>query len=139
MSKFQCEMFGHILYDPELTYNDVLVREAALIDGMQAVLDEAEAYHIDFTPMGDGLRVQCVFHEHTETLFHNLCQKLVPLLDANVHGKLLFVDKGLDFLHIYLLGQGRFAESTLAIPAVDVGLGAIARDPEPRMKIRKKK
>ena len=122
MAKFDCELFGHFVYGPELSYNDLLAREAELVDAIHAALDASGGEHIDFTPTGDALRVQCVFAHHEEAAFHTACAAVAPLLRGDVQGRMLFVDKGLDMLHLYLLADGRWRESGLRLPAAREGM-----------------
>lgn len=122
MAKFDCELFGHFVYGPELSYNDLLAREAELVDAIHGALDASGGEHIDFTPTGDALRVQCVFAHHEETVFHAACAAVAPLLRSDVEGRMLFVDKGLDLLHLYQLAGGRWRESGLRLPSAREGL-----------------
>lgn len=130
MAKFDCELFGHFFYGPELSYNDLLAREAELVDALHGALDASGGEHIDFTPTGDALRVQCVFAHHEETAFHAACAAVAPLLRDNVEGRMLFVDKGLDLLHLYLLADGVWQEAALRLPDARAGMAAHAhKDP----------
>lgn len=126
MAKFDCELFGHFVYGPELSYNDLLAREAELVDALQGALDASGGEHIDFTPTGDALRVQCVFANHEETAFHAACAAVAPLLRGDVEGRMLFVDKGLDLLHLYLLADGVWQEAALRLPDARAGMAAHA-------------
>ncbi len=114
MAKFDCELFGHFVYGPELSYNDLLAREAELVDAIHGALDASGGEHIDFTPTGDALRVQA-------------CAAVAPLLRGDVEGRMLFVDKGLDLLHLYLLADGTWREAALRLPEARAGMAAHAQ------------
>lgn len=132
MAKFDCELFGHFVYGPELSYNDLLAREAELMDAIHGALDANGGGHIDFAPTGDALRVQCVFARHEEAAFRTACAVVAPLLRGDVEGRMLFVDKGLDLLHLYLLADGRWREAALRLPEPRAGLTSHPhQDPAP--------
>lgn len=74
--------------------------------------------------------MQCVFAHHEETAFHAACAAVAPLLRDNVEGRMLFVDKGLDLLHLYLLADGVWQEAALRLPDARAGMAAHAhKDP----------
>lgn len=126
MAKFDSELFGHFEYGPDLTYNDLLAREAELVDALNIALADAGGAHMDFTPTGDALRVQCVFARHEEESFHAACAAVAPLLRGNVEGRMLFVDKGLAALHLYLLADGCWKEASLRLPKARTGITLLA-------------
>ncbi len=116
MATHQIELFGHVTYSPNLSYQDVLDREEKLKLEAQVLLSGVDADFIHFEAVGDALRFQCVFTDGGESLFHQICDGLCPMMDNGLAGRLLFVDKDLYTLHYYSLGKGTWQEGTLALP-----------------------
>lgn len=116
MDKYRCEMFGHFTYDERLTYQELLDREAELTQDMQLLLERSKAVHIDFTPLGDELMVQCAFGAYSVQTFHALCDDIQKFLCAAVEARLLFVDKHLAMLDMYWITDGGWQEAGVDIP-----------------------
>lgn len=131
MGNYLCEMFAHFEYGEQLTYQELLDREDLLTRDTQSLWEQFQAAHINYTPMGDALMVQCVFRRYDPQLFHDICDTLHPLLCQNVTGRLLFVDKCLNSLHVYSLTEQGWSEAPLRIPPVDEAL-PFADPPTPR-------
>ena len=55
MAIFRCSMFGHIVYDDQLTYQEVLDTEARVPALMQNALEERCAQHTDRAPEAAAL------------------------------------------------------------------------------------
>lgn len=117
MARHNCELFGHISYSAELTYNELYALEADLIDELQNALQGHSALHIDTVGTGDALRVQCVFAEYDEGQFHALCDDVAEAIPANVRARFLFVDKSLTVIHLYCFTNKGWKESALDISA----------------------
>lgn len=117
MARFATELFIQCVYSLDLSYHDLLEREAALKVELTTILEQSEGEYIHFEVMGDVMRVQCVFPRYAEDVFHALCGRVAPLMDGQVEAKMLFVSKDLDFLHIYTLSKGEWLESCLHVPA----------------------
>lgn len=118
MSNYACELFGHFIYADQLSYQELLDREAMLTRDTEEMLRSHQAEHLNYTPSGDELMLQCVFKEYDVDLFHDVCEALSPLLCQAVQGRLLFVDKHLGSLHMYALTEMGWHEATLCIPPV---------------------
>ncbi len=116
MAHYAAELFVQCVYSLDLTYHELLETEGALKISMTAILERKGGEFIHFEEMGDTMRAQCVFHEHSESLCHALCKALAPLMDGRVEARLLLVDKDLDALLYYTLSQGTWQEAALRIP-----------------------
>ena len=116
MSKYQCEMFGQLNYGDVLTYEELQDVEALLILRLDALLQQAGAAHVDFTPTGDVLLVQCVFEAHKLYIFRKLAQELAALLPEAVRGNLFFLQKDLLVQHTYWLSAGCWQEEERRLP-----------------------
>jgi len=117
MAQFATELFVQCVYGLELSYHELLEKEAELKLTMTAILEQGGGEFIHFEEMGDTMRVQCMFVEYGEHIFHPLCESMAPLMDGHVEARLLFVSKDLDFLHIYTISKKRWQESCLHLPA----------------------
>lgn len=116
MSKYQCEMFGQLNYGDVLTYEELQDVEALLIPRLDALLQQAGAAHVDFTPTGDVLLVQCVFEAYKIYIFRKLAQELAGLLPEAVRGNLFFLQKDLFVQHAYWLSAGCWQEEERRLP-----------------------
>lgn len=113
---YHTEMFAHFVYSPDLSYHELMDAEDELKPFFLELLEGQEANYVNFEAVGDTLRVQCVFKSFDETLFHSICEGLKPIIDENLDGRILFVDKGLGALAFYLLDQDGWKESILSLP-----------------------
>lgn len=118
MDTSRCEMFAHFMYDTHLTYHDLLKLETRFMGTVQGLLRSQDADHINFTPMGDGLMVQCVFGDYAPERFRTLCQAISAYMPPTLSGRILFVDKTLDILHIFHLSHASWREHALRIADV---------------------
>lgn len=116
MSFYKIELFGHIVYSPELSYHDLLAREEAVKSMVQEVLEKAEASFIHFEPLSDALRFQCLLPEEREDAFHRICDDFAPHVTKDLDARLLIVDKDLDTLYFYSLTNGRWQEAVMGLP-----------------------
>lgn len=116
MSKYQCEMFGQLNYGDILTYEELQDVEALLIPRLDDLLQQAGAAHVDFTPTGDVLLVQCVFEAYKLYIFRKLAQELAVLLPEAVRGNLFFLQKDLLVQHTYWLSAGCWQEEERRLP-----------------------
>ena len=131
MSAYQCELFGHFVYSEDLSYADLLERETDLMGAFDRLLRDMDAAHIDFTPTGDALRVQCMFADAEDALFHSVCDAAAPLLANDIKGKMLFVDKDLAHISMYYLEKSAWKEAAIALPGAREALNRAEPDPEP--------
>lgn len=116
MAHYETELFVQCVYSLELSYHDLLEREAELKLAINEALENNGAEFIHFEPMGDTMRAQCMFAAHAEDLFHEICKGLAPHMDGNVEARLLFVHKNLDLLHIYTISKKKWKEACLSLP-----------------------
>lgn len=114
--RFKTELFAHFVYSQKLSYEELLVKEEFFQEALTQILTDAEAQFINFTPLGDTLRVQCVLEAHGESLFQEICEAIAALMDETLEGRLLFVEKELDILAIYCLAQKKWQESIIQVP-----------------------
>ena len=122
MAKFRYEMFGHLVYDDSLTYEELIAREEQLTTEFSARLKGMEASHIHFEPQGDALYVQCVFAEKDANDFESVCHSLCELVGKEVAARLLFVGKELDGLWCFFIHNGLCQTAELCLPSPRLGL-----------------
>ena len=116
MPKFRCELFGHFVFAEEMSYADLLEKEARLKEELSELFVQAGFAHMHFTPIGDFLLVQGVAADHDQDLFHEVCEAVRQLLDEGVQARLLFVDRFLDSVYFYVLNNEKWWESFLEWP-----------------------
>ncbi|MDL2209511.1 hypothetical protein LJC26_01740 [Desulfovibrio sp. OttesenSCG-928-O18] len=143
MSFYKVELFGHVVYSPDLSYHDLLDREEAVKNTVQEILEKAEGSFIHFEALGDTLRFQCVLPEEREEVFHAICDNLAPHVKDGLDARLLIVDKDLDTLYSYVIVSGRWQEAVIGLPpagklakAAPVTLGRLPTD-HPQQKKKK--
>ena len=116
MSYHKMELFGHIVYSPDLSYDDLLAREEAAKAIIQTTLENVDGDFIHFEALGDALRFQCVLPEKQDAVFHDICDKLAPHIKNGLDARLLLVDKDLDILYYYSITGGHWQEATVGLP-----------------------
>lgn len=116
MGRYQCEMFGRFIYGDILTYEELQDVEALFVPRLDELLQQAGAAHVDFTPTGDILLVQCAFEAQKLYIFRKLAQELAALLPQAVRGNLLFLKKDLSVQHLYWLEAGSWREEERLLP-----------------------
>jgi hypothetical protein len=124
------EMFCRFVYSPELSYEELLTLEAELKISLTGALGEFGGEFVQFEETGDAVRLQCVFAEYDEDMFHALCDRIAPLTDGKVEAGILFVDKDLEKLHVYAVHEGTWRECCVDLPAFGP-LTELAADREP--------
>ena len=116
MSFLQIELFGHVVYSPDLSYQDLLTREEEVKALVQGVLETAGGDFIHFEALGDTLRFQCVFPEERDAVFHSICDGLAPHVKNGLDARMLMVDKDLGAVYFYSLTDGRWQEAVIGLP-----------------------
>lgn len=127
MSQFTIELFGHIVYSPDLSYHDLLDREEQAKAKVQDVLEKASAEFIHFEALGDILRFQCALPEQNDAVFHSICDDLAPFVTNGLDARLLLVDRDLNAVYFYTIVNGKWQEATIGFPPP----GYLAPKPEP--------
>lgn len=116
MATFACSMFGQILYDDNLTFQELLETEERIKDLMQAALCEYGAQHFDFTAQADSLLMECVFPEMNRENNHEICDSIIRHLGPNVLARFMFMDRYMDSVAFYFMGRGKWHEQALNVP-----------------------
>ncbi len=116
MAHFACTMFGHILYDDSLTYQELLETEARVMAVMRAALEECGAHHIDFAAQADSLLMECVFAQVDREINRTLCDAVIRHFGSSVLARFTFVDRAMDSVVFYFLGRGKWKEQALSVP-----------------------
>ena len=116
MPKHRCEFFGRFVFAEELSYADLLEKEAQLKEELSRLFVEAGFAHMHFISTGDFLLMQGVAVEHDQAVFQEVCTKVSQLLDEGVEGRLLFVDRFLESVHFFVLSNKAWQENFLEWP-----------------------
>ena len=141
MPKFRCELFGHFIFAEELSYAELLEKEAQLKEELSGLFVQADFVHLHFTSTGDFLLVQGVAAEHDQDLFQEVCEAVSQLLDASVEARLLFVDRFLDSVYFYALNNETWRETFLEwpLPKDVLSKGIVLPDPPLPASARRRK
>lgn len=135
MAHFRYECFCTLVYDSELTYEEVEERETTLETRMTEILESCDAKHIDFVPDSDALQIQCAFADWRAEDFRLLCAEIADLAVDGVRGRLLVVSKDLNEISVALLAEGKPVLARVPLPepgkAARKKSGAIALTAEP--------
>ena len=115
MSFHKIELFGHVVYSPDLSYDDLLSREEEVKALVQGILERAGGEFIHFEALGDTLRFQCVLPEERESVFHAICDNLAPHVKNGLDARMLLVDKDLDTLYSYSITGGKWQEAVIGL------------------------
>ncbi len=116
MDQTSSEIFGHFLYDESLTYDELLHTEETLTSAIEDLLKRAGAEHVDFTPMGDSLMLQCCCQGHKVYIFRKLACELSEILPPNITGRICCLSHALETCHIYWLRKNAWQEISHPIP-----------------------
>lgn len=116
MSFHKIELFGHVVYSPDLSYDDLLTREDEVKAMVQGVLEKAGGEFIHYEALGDALRFQCVLPEEREEVFHTICDDLAPSVKDGLDARLLMVDKDLGAVYFYSVTGGKWQEAVTGLP-----------------------
>lgn len=122
MARLLYECFCTLIYDAELTYEEVLEREEQVKEAMQMLLLDSGAVHIDFVPLSDSLQVQWAFAELSEDDWKNLCTNIAELAVSGVQAKTLLVDRNLEELQLAYLAHGKALLTRQELPPPDEAL-----------------
>ena len=117
MDKTLSEVFGEFTYSQSISYEDLLSREQKLLEELDHIFLDAGAEYLDFTPLGDILKLQCGFESHNLDLFQEIAQKIAIIMPGKVPGRLVCLQKNLDSFHIYWLERGQWREADIDLPS----------------------
>lgn len=116
MNKNQSEIFCEFTYPDSMTYEKLLEIENLLIDQLDAIFLDSGAEHIDFTPMGDILMMQCAFEIRNLEIFRDISNEIALILPPDVKGRILCLEKNLVSCHIFWIERGRWQEKEYRLP-----------------------
>jgi hypothetical protein len=116
MPKYRAELFGQLIYSPEISYEDLLPLEDELIIFVRQTLENVNARFISFEQEGDHTFFQCVFQNFDESFFASLGHMLKDKIKNKVEGKLFFVDKALSSVYFYALNNGALKTHKVTLP-----------------------
>ena len=122
MAKYRYEMFGNIIYDQALTYEELIGREQTLMSEFTAYLQQSGASHIDFQPLGDALYVQCVFAEQDARNFEDVAETVARLSGQHLEGRLVFFGRDLGRIYCFFFADESCLGGRLSLPTPRQGL-----------------
>jgi len=131
MPKFRCEFYGHFIFAEELSYAELLEKEAQLKEKLSVFFAQAGFAHMHFTSTGDFLLMQGAVAEHDLGLFQEVREAVIHLLDEKVEARLLFVDRLLNSVYFSVLNNETWRETLLEwpLPKDVLSKGIVRPDP----------
>ena len=117
MATFDCEVFGYIEYNSELSYTELIECENELKETLAETLHSCEAEHIDFVGLDDGLRFQFVVSEYGEAVLHEICDAVAPTFPKETTARLFAIQKDLEVAILYQFAAKGWKETALNISA----------------------
>lgn len=116
LDKNQSEIFGEFTYAESMSYEDLLACEADLLEQLGSILQEAGAEHLDFTPLGDILMLQCAFEIKNLEIMRDVTREIAAILQKGITGRLLCLETNLVSCHIFWISQGKWQEKEYILP-----------------------
>lgn len=110
MNKNESEIFGEFTYAESMTYDDLLENEALLLEQLDNIFLEGGAEHLDFTPLGDMLMLQCAFEIKNLEILRDIAQEIAAFLPKGIAGRVLCLEKNLASVHIFWIRKGQWQE-----------------------------
>ncbi|MDR2051463.1 MAG: hypothetical protein LBQ63_06825 [Deltaproteobacteria bacterium] len=93
MPKHRVELFGQIIYAPELSYDALLDLENGIKASAAAILEDFQAEFITFESEGDRTFFQCVFPDCDAGMNERIAGRFIGKMNPHLECKLLFVDR----------------------------------------------
>jgi hypothetical protein len=128
MAQFSYEMFGNMVYDEALTYEELIEREPMLMAELTDSLRDFGASHIDFRQLGDALYMQCAFTEQEESNFQHIADTVAKLAGQHMEGRLLFLCRDLDSMDCFFFVNEVCQGGRLTLPSPHQGLAQTQPD-----------
>lgn len=116
MDKYQCELFGDFRYADKMTYEELIDCESMLTTELELIFQDGGAAHLDFTPLGDNLMIQCAFEYQNPEILRDIAQEIADLLPSGVRGRLLALKPSLDSYTMYWIAKGEWQEKVCPLP-----------------------
>lgn len=116
MDKNQSEIFAEFTYPQSMTYEALIEFEESLISQLDNLFLDAGAAHIDFTPLGDILMMQCAFEIRNLEILRDISQEIAVILPPGVTGRLFCLEKNLISCHIFWIQKGQWQEKGYELP-----------------------
>ena len=116
MDKNQIEIFGELTYSEHLTYEELLDRERVLLEQLDGIFLDAGAAHLDFTPHGDLLMLQCAFEYRNLEIMRDIAQEVAAVLPDGIRGRIFCLEKNLAYGHMFWIAPLQWQEREFELP-----------------------
>ncbi len=122
MKKNQYEMFCHLIYAENLSYEELLEKENQIIPDINQVLLELEASYINFEQLGDSLNVQCVLTSNELEQLKSMANDIASIASENIEGRIVLIDAMLDQILCFFIVNGKCQAGELNLPSPRLGI-----------------
>lgn len=116
MGKNSGELFGSFTYSESMTYEALIENENILIEQLDNILKDESGLHIDFTPHGDLLMVQCAFETVDEKRLKRIAEKIASGLAKGIKGRLLYLETDLVACSMFWLQKDKAQGGRYLLP-----------------------
>lgn len=116
MPKHRAELFGQIIYDPEISYDELLGLENDMKNFTLSTLEDCRAQFISFESEGDRTFFQCAFQECRQDLSEKIAAIFASRMTKQLECKLFFVDKMLYEHYFYIVTPRGGKAKKLTLP-----------------------
>ncbi|MDL2314327.1 hypothetical protein LJC36_05040 [Desulfovibrio sp. OttesenSCG-928-C14] len=116
MPKYSTELFGQLVYAPEISYEDLISLEEENKVKVNGKLEAFQAQFIHFESEGDRTYFQCVFQGDDPEDFLKISSAFVDVATGMVECKILFVIKTLSAVHFFTISQGKLSQKRANLP-----------------------
>lgn len=117
MPKYGTELFGQVIYAPEISYDDLLALEEEIKGFVTASLEAAGGEYLSFESEGDRTFFQCAFQSCDQAIMEALARTFAKRMDKQLESKLLFVERLLGRHVFYAVNHRRTREEVITLPA----------------------
>jgi len=116
MPKHAVEIFGQVIYAPEMSYDELLGLETSAISLLTDLLEDLHVEFLAFESDGDRTFFQCALGTCDEKKAGNLAARLAEKLDSRLECKFMCVDRML-FEHLFFaINRQEHKEMKLTLP-----------------------
>ena len=119
MPKYKTEVFGQVIYAPEISYDELLDLENEVKLFITEILESFSAEFMTFESEGDRTFFQCVFQDCDEEKSEQVAGRFAGHLNKKLEYKLLFVDKMLVEHYFFALNHQGVKLQKIVPPEAD--------------------
>ncbi len=114
MAWYPLEVFARVDFDEDLTYDELYEVEEELSAYLQEHFVILGAEHVDFFPVGDGIRIHFLMRENLILPIKKACIEIQPMLKQKTRMKFMVIDRDLTKVYSCSISSHAFEEKLFA-------------------------